>query len=389
MNTILHVYRKEIRDMFRDKRARSAAFIGPFVGVAVMITFLSFITSTVKKQEGQKLYVVQTNNPELALLKKANNVVFVPSAEEGAKLIKKGEAHVVLQFGDPKPDGSSEVDAYFDPKEQLGQLAVGVVEHAYGAQNKAHLHALLAEKGLPTDADEQIKVVRHEVQVGDKGGAGDFLVGFLPYLIVIWAFFGGMSISSDLVAGEKEKNTLETLLISPAQRTQIVIGKFLSLGTLCLSSSLSTVVGLMIASQLHIPGTEEIFKNGFGVTPITFGIILVVLLPLVIFFASLLIAISSFARNPREAQTYLSQFSILVMLPAIFSQVIGLTDAAHAMWVNFVPVLNSANCIRMALLGKTDFASVAVTVAVSLVIGLAALRLTVFLFNREEVLVRV
>lgn len=248
---------------------------------------------------------------------------------------------------------------------------------------------MLAAKGIPADADERLKVVPKDVQVGAKGEAGDFLIGMLPYLVVIWAFFGGMGISSDLVAGEKDKNTLETLLISPAKRTDIVLGKFLALATICLSSSLTSVLGLAFFAAVKVSGTEEIFKNGLGVTPLAFLIILSVLIPLVAFFASMLITVSSYARNSREAQSYLSQFSTVVIIPAVFSQFIGLTDAGHSMWINFVPILNTANCIRSALLGKSDPVSVLVTVAVSLVIAIIAVRLTVHLFNREEVLVRV
>jgi sodium transport system permease protein len=198
-----------------------------------------------------------------------------------------------------------------------------------------------------------------------------------------------MSIASDLVAGEKEKNTLETLLISPARRTLIVLGKFLALATICLLSAMSSLIGLALVAKLHLPGTEEIMKNGLGVSPMAFLITLIVLLPLVSLFASILIAISSCARNPREAQTYLSLCSFVVIMPAMFSQFLGLTDASKELWINAIPILNTANSIRTALLGKADAVAVAITVAVSLALALVALRITVHLFNREEVLVRV
>jgi sodium transport system permease protein len=192
-----------------------------------------------------------------------------------------------------------------------------------------------------------------------------------------------------MVAGEKEKNTLETLLISPVRRTDIVLGKFLALGLVSLLSSLSSLVGLVVIAAIKMPGSEVIFKGGSGVTPLSATIIILVMLPLVALFSSILIAVSSYARNPREAQTYLTQVSFVVIIPAMFSQVIGLMDAGSAFWVNFVPILNVANNMRLALLGKPDFTGAAATIGVSLVLAAIALTFTVKLFNREEVLVRV
>jgi ABC-type Na+ efflux pump permease subunit len=76
-------------------------------------------------------------------------------------------------------------------------------------------------------------------------------------------------------------------------------------------------------------------------------------------------------------------------MPAIFSQVIGLTDFANARWLGFVPVLNAASCIRNALLGRPDWALFGITVATSLVLAAAALAIAVRLFEREEVLARI
>jgi sodium transport system permease protein len=390
VNTILHVYRKEVRDMFRDKRVRYSAFVGPIFTIVLMIGLLGFIANTVGKKEGQKIHLVKTTHPAADILRKAKfDVVDVASKEEGEKLVREGKAHVVLLFGPKSKEGQTEIQAFYDPKEQTAQIGLSVVQKVYEEVNRQVLKGLFAAKGLPQGSDQAFKIVERTVQVGAKEGAGEFLLGFLPYLTIIWAFYGGMGIASDLVAGEKEKNTLETLLISPAVRTQIVMGKFLALSTVCLMSSLSCILGLKLVSVLKLPGTDVMFKGGFGVTPAAFAMILAILVPLVAFFASLLIAISSFARNPREAQTYLGQFSLVVMLPAVFSQFIGLTDAGHSMWINFVPVLNAANGIRSALLGKAEFTGIAITVGTSLVIALAAIRLTIHMFNREEVLVRV
>jgi sodium transport system permease protein len=147
-------------------------------------------------------------------------------------------------------------------------------------------------------------------------------------------------------------------------------------------------VGLIIVAILKPPGTDVMFEGGFGVTPLAAAVIILIMLPLVALFCSVLIAVSSYARNSREAQTYLTLVSFVVIMPAIFSQFIGLLDVGSAFWVNYIPILNSANNIRLALLGKADAASVATTVLISVVLAAIALQITVRIFRREEVLVR-
>jgi sodium transport system permease protein len=156
-----------------------------------------------------------------------------------------------------------------------------------------------------------------------------------------------------------------------------------------LVSALSSLLGLALISILKLPGSSFMLQGGLGISPTAAVITIVVLLPTVAMFASLLLSFSTYAKNSREAQSYISLASFVVVIPAAFSQLIGLTDAASQGWVNFVPVLNTANNIRNALMGKPDWAGVAVTVLVSSIIALALLSLVVRLFNREEVLTRV
>jgi sodium transport system permease protein len=130
-------------------------------------------------------------------------------------------------------------------------------------------------------------------------------------------------------------------------------------------------------------------KNGLGLTVSGSILIILLLVPLVAFFASLLVAVSTFAKNAREAQTYLSLASFVVIIPAMFSQFIGLTEFSSASWINFVPVLNTSNNIRMTLMGKPDYAGSGIAIGICLVLAAIMVRYTVVLFQRETVLVRV
>ena len=205
----------------------------------------------------------------------------------------------------------------------------------------------------------------------------------------MWAFYGGLGAASELVAGEKEKFTLETLLITPVARHDIAIGKLGALALLCLVSPVSALVGLVAAWAIHIPVMKPLFEKGLGVTPLAIAEILIVLAPTVLLFASILTAVSTRSKNVRECQTQLTLVSMLVITPALFSQFIGYTEFARATWISLIPVLNSATAVRQALSGEFHPLSLAITVVVNLTLGVAAMLYTVALFKREDVLLRV
>ncbi len=391
MNPVAWVYKKELREMLRDKRTRGAALFGPIFLMIFFICGFGTVIGNVAKPQGQVVHYVSGPDPLLvSLFMKQVTLKELASVSEGQELIKKDKAQLVIEIlpASTEPGKPQVVNAYFDPKQQRAQIALATVRRTFNEQSESRLKAYLKENSLPESASEPIQIKEKEIKVGEAG-AGEFIVGMLPYLIVIWAFYGGFSLSSDLVAGEKEKATLETLLISPVARTQIVLGKFLALSTVCLVSSLASVFGLVLVSVLKLPGSDFMLKDGIGITPTSGLLTLVVLLPTVAMFASLLLAFSTYAKNNREAQSYISLASFVVVIPAAFSQLIGLTDAASQGWVNFVPVLNTANNIRNALLGKPDWWGTAITVLVSGLIAAVLIAIVIRLFGREEVLTRV
>lgn len=263
-----------------------------------------------------------------------------------------------------------------------------MVQEKIGELNRARLRDILAANGLPKEMAEPYRFVKKPLKMPEGLGSA-MIVGMIPYLIVIWAFYGGFSVVTELVTGEKEKSTLETLLITPVTRTQIALGKYGALCCVCLTSSLMSLLGLIVVGLLHLPITRGLFPSGVAVSAPMLLSIAVVLVPLVALFAAVLLSISTFARNTREAQTYLTLVSFIVLMPAIFSQFIGFTDFAHAKWIPYVPVLNSATCIKDALMSKIDPFALAVTVIVSVVPAALAVRWAVWMFNREQVLTRV
>ena len=375
--------------MLRDKRVRFSAFIMPIAIIFMIVTLMGAIASSVGGSSKQKIYVVQTASPVLTLLKGSPrlDVQTVSSEQAGLELIRKGKARLVLSIIPQAAAEQVAIKEQYDPKEDTSQIAKATVEESLKPFVQQFQHARLASVGLSDKSIQPFVFQDAPVKVGESG-ASEFIVSFLPYLLVIFTFSGGINFAADIVAGEKEKSTLETLLISPVPRTQIVLGKFLALCGICLASTICSMIGLALASTLKVGSNESVFSGGLGLTPKSIGLVLLLVLPLVAFFGGALIAVSSYARNNREAQTYLGALYLVVMLPAVFSQVLGFTDMGSSAWINFVPILSTAANIRATLQGKPNLIGISETVLVSVVLAVAMLFLAVHLFNREQVLDR-
>jgi sodium transport system permease protein len=167
------------------------------------------------------------------------------------------------------------------------------------------------------------------------------------------------------------------------------MGKYWALFQVCLASSLTSLIAVLVVGSLNLPMTKGLFPDGVNLNPLALLATLGALIPLVAMFAGILLAISAYARNNREAQTHLTMVSFVVIMPAVFSQFIGFTDLGKQWWIHLVPVLNTAGVLREALLGKFDASAFGMTIGSSLLLAILAVRLTIKLFDREEVLARI
>jgi len=224
--------------------------------------------------------------------------------------------------------------------------------------------------------------------------------GFIPYFFLILAFTGAMYPAMDLTAGEKERGTMETLLCSPVGRVDIVLGKFLmiltaSLGTVvCSLISMGvtlTVGGTLLAQKIGAAGTAAAARNAerlnsmVTLDPVGMIGVLGMVLPMVVLFAAALFTISLFAKNYKEAQTYVSPLIIVILMPAM----IGMLPGVELNWqLALVPVLNVSLASKELVSGVWHWDLLGIIFGSSCIYAGVALWLAVKMFNREDVIFR-
>jgi ABC-type Na+ efflux pump permease subunit len=210
----------------------------------------------------------------------------------------------------------------------------------------------------------------------------------LPYLILIFAMLGALYPAIDLGAGEKERGTLETLLVAPVGRLSIVLGKFGVILVAALVSAVLATVSLAISLQVGVFSTFSMFSEGsfsFSLTEALAAILMVV--PVACIFASLLLAISIFAKSFKEAQSYASPLQMVIVMPAFVSFIPGV----KLDWLtSSLPVVNISLALKEIFTGNLDqhWAHVGVIFLSTSVYAGLLLWFATWWFQREQVLFR-
>jgi sodium transport system permease protein len=214
---------------------------------------------------------------------------------------------------------------------------------------------------------------------------GSFLSVLLPYLIIILIFAGAMHTAVDITAGEKERGTIATLLVSQISRLEIVLGKCFAVILISFTSMVLGLVGLTLAflSGTTIMGGIEGVK--FGISFHTVCLIFLVLFPLVGLASAVLVMVGIFARNIREASNYITPIYMLTIFLGIISISQGM-ELTGKMFL--VPVLNSSFVFKELLMGKIYWNHIITTFSANMVIAGLALFGATRLFSKEEVLFR-
>lgn len=236
---------------------------------------------------------------------------------------------------------------------------------------------------------------------GQASAGGSVWARILPFLLVMMALTGAFYPAIDLCAGEKERGTMETLLISPASRGEIVLGKFLtvflaSVATALLNLASMGVMMTMVARQMGVGAMAGGGASGERAAELAdlqppslaaIGWMLVLLVPLSIFFSSLCLALAVMARSMKEGQYYLTPLYMFA-LPLIFLTLMPGVEL-NAFFC-LVPITGVALLLKDLLLGQYDqawtyFLPVMMT---TLAYGAMALRWAVDQFQSEDVLFR-
>jgi sodium transport system permease protein len=347
---------KEIVDNLRDRRAMSTALIMPLMGPLTMLAFFFALKDAEEKSRAPKLPVIgRENAPELVqwLERQGTSIVVLEGRDgappDGIDDVASGTYDAVLRipptFGDELRKGApAVVEVVCDPSRQSAMATIGRVEGllaAYGGQiGSLRLMARGVDPGI-------VSAVRAErVDVGGRDAKKALLLASLPLFLLMAAFVGGTYVAIDLTAGERERGSLESLLLNPVRTSSLVIAKVLAT---IVFGALATIVGLLAFSFIvpAVPFAE--IGIDLEIPPLLAVKYAVLFLPTIVLAAALQVFVGTLSKTTKTAQAALGILVIGPMLPGV---IVSLFPQQPSLWKCMVPCFGESILALRLLRGE-------------------------------------
>ncbi len=338
MRGVWTVFRKEVLDAARDRRS-----IGSLIFAAMIAPLLFGVMFTVAAERRRSADEIRlpVQGAEFApafvdWLRQQTGVAVVPPPADAEAAVRNRSEDVVLII---EKDFSKNMaravpapvklvsDATRDSARPKVARARGLV-NTYSSQTSA---LRLVARGVAPSVATAVRV--EEVEVSSSQQRLAIQLSILPLLLVIAALTGGMQVAIDSTAGERERGSLEPLLLNPVSRGVLATGKWLAASLFGCGAVLFSMV-LTVSVMRRVPWHDLGIR--FRVSDAELMSLLALILPLALLLSAVVMFVSTFARSFKEAQTYLGMLMLVPMLPGLVS---ALYPLAGRPWLAPVPVL--------------------------------------------------
>lgn len=381
------VYSKEVRENLRDRRSLfNSVLLGPIL-FPILFIGLAYFTGSKQQERAEQVLevpVVGTENaPNLVSFLEQQGVVIQPAPDDPEGAVRSQEVQVIIripeQFGQQWSDGEpAVVEVIADPSRRESSIPMRRVRgllNAYGAQIG---QLRLQLRGVSPTVSSAIMV--KDVDLSTPQSRGMLVMIMLPYVLMITAFTGGMHLAIDTTAGEKERKSLEPLLINPVPRWQVMLGKMFATATYAFASLLLTLLAFRFAFPLLPAGALGVDLN---LSTAAIGGILLTVSPVVVLAAAMLSTLAALAKSLREAQSYMG---LVFMIPMIPSLIFMVNPMKAETWMMAIPMFSQNMLIGEFVRGEAiNPLWLSMSMSSTLLIGIAFAAVAATLFNRPRI----
>lgn len=401
---------RDLLSTIRDRRTLTSTILIPLLLIPLFTLGMPFLLGKLigaQAESRQKVGVVGTlpqglrdaltrdeKTPDGKTLRAGVELVTVT---DPLRAVQVGEVDAALKTTRALParagDGTGELELYArlsNLKAQTGAFAK--VQANVEAYNKTLTIQRLRSLGLSEAALTPVTVKPVDASPPQEQRSGQ--LGFLiPMLMLQFILSGAMATALDATAGEKERGTLESLLVSPVRRSEVVAGKLLSTTLTALVTATFSLIGFLLAglaSSVLMRGMDQELTQAMGgqltLTSGSLAAMIGIVLSVALLISAVLITLCIYARSYKEAQTYVTPLSLLIVLPAVmlqFSDFLRKGDSLYA-----VPLFGSMIGILDIVKGTITPGHVLTAIAVNLIGTLLLALLALRSFGREEVIFR-
>ncbi len=391
MKKIFTIAKKEFTDTLRDRRTVITMIIVPLLLFPVIMNIFALVQrDQLEKAQTKTLNIAIKGSDHaeglVSVIENTVNMAWheIENEEEISELIRSDSIDVGLVIspafkGDLDSMNTAALALYYQAvdNDRTKRRILTVINN----YEQELLSERLGQLKLRSTQIDPISI--NEINIAtDKEIIGTLVGGFLPYLFILFCFFGCYYPAVDLFTGEKERGTLETMLTLPVDRKQILLGKMIVVASSGLLSALLALLGLLIGLNL-IEGLPDNIMNVVRdiVKPLSVTILLSLLIPIAIFFAGMLIPIATRAKTFKEAQSQITPLNFLVIIPAALGLLPGISLNWSTVWI---PILNVALAVKEVIAGTIDYTLLVVVFVLLIALAGVGILLSVRSFSHES-----
>lgn len=399
MGGIRQICGKELARVFKDVKMMFSVF---FLPVIIMIAVMSLVSNMSMKAEQDVeehvpvLYVENAPDGFDSFLKQAEIACTLYTVEDRDAVkesIRDGEADLWIEFPEnfweavsdyQTGDEIVQVKTYYNPSEEYSRAAYNAIS---AGVLEMYRQKLLAERVddmqkltvFTVNSDNPDMVIQDEQKAGGK-----VLGTMLPYFVTILLFAGAMGIGTDMVAGEKERGTMASLLVSPIKRSSIVLGKVFALMIISGVSSVVYVVAMVIFMPQMLGGSSG---EDLGIS-LTLGagqiaMLAALLVAIAFLYSAVIVLVSVFAKTVKEASSYVMPMYMLVLVLGITTM---FTTSTPKDWFYMIPIYNTSLALQGILTQEVTYAQYGMTLGVTLALGAVLIGVIAKAFESEKVM---
>ncbi len=379
------VFRKELLDGLRDRRSILSVLSLPLLGPLMIYVTFTAVANTATPSEVVEVPVVGAAYAEhLVDFMKQHGLSIVEPPEDPEKAVRDRDVPFVVII----PENFEEEFAQLHPPEvrfvvdESNRDAMAETRKLQavlqGYSSQIGMLRLIA-RGVSPEISNAVTIERVDVSSDQEKAA--LMLNMVPMFIILAAFICGMQIAVDATAGERERGSLEPLLITPVRRRSIVLGKWLAAVLFSGIGVLLTLVNSVVVLSF-VPLHELGIRFSLSATQVIgMG---AAILPLAFLATGLQLVVATFSRSFKEAQTSLSLLMFLPMVPSMWSILVPFENQR---WMDFVPMLAQQTILSNVLSGKSlPFSSFLIAGFMSLLVGIGCVLVTARLFRRERII---
>ena len=386
IRSVLVVFLKEVRENLRDRRTvLNTLLTGPLLAPVIFALIINGVVARELDKAERPLPVPvigAEHAPNLVAALKQQSIEIKPAPADPERAVREMDADLVLRipadFADSWRKGEpAQVELIYDASQRDAQGSVNRLRGALESYSQRNSALRLLARGLaPAMARPVVVADRDQSTAQTRSGT---LFAMLPYFFILGAFIGGMALAIDTTAGERERQSLEPLLVNPVSRSTILSGKLAATSAFALTSVLLGIVAFSLVGRV-LP-TEKLGMS-LEIGPHFALMTMLVMLPLVFLISTLQTLAAAFAKSFREAQTYLS---LLMFVPAVPTMLLSLFPVKTQTWMYAVPLMGQQITITRLMRGEAvSAAQLGLCFACTTVAALLVYAITAVIYRGER-----